>query len=165
MRLATWNVNSLPKPVAARWYDFRMTRARFALALFIALAASAVLAQQFYRWTDEKGRTHVTDTPPPPSAKDVRKKGVATGGTEGEQLPYDLAVAMKDFPVVFYSAPDCKQPCSDARALFNRRGVPFKEVVVWDQDSAAELTSVVGSVFIPTLVVGRSVQKGFQPAA
>ena len=125
------------------------------------LVFGAAHAQQLYRWTDEKGRTHVTDTPPPASAKNVQKKSVASGGSAGEQVPFELAQAMKDFPVVFYSAPYCKQACSDARALLNKRGVPFREVQVWDEESGAELTRVSGTTFIPTLVVGRAVQKGF----
>jgi glutaredoxin len=135
-----------------------------ALAL---LAAFSAAAQQLYRWTDEKGRTHVTDTPPPASAKDVRKKDGGSGETQGAsgQLPYELTLAMKDFPVVLYSQPTCKQVCSDARALLNKRGVPFKEVVAWDEDAKAELTKISGSVFIPTLIVGRSIQKGYFPDA
>jgi len=49
-------------------------RARGILAFFLAVAAGAALAQQIYRWTDEKGRVHVTDMPPPPGAKEIRKE-------------------------------------------------------------------------------------------
>ena len=53
------------------------------LGLVLALAASAALAQQIYRWTDEKGRVHLTDTPPPPSAKAVQRKSFSGGGDFG----------------------------------------------------------------------------------
>jgi glutaredoxin len=135
------------------------------LPVLALLVVGAAQAQQLYRWTDEQGRTHITDTPPPASAKNVQKKSALSGGAEGGQVPFELATAMQDFPVVFYSAPACKQVCSDARALLNKRGVPFKEVQVWDEESGAELTKVSGSAFIPTLLVGRSVQKGFFPDA
>jgi glutaredoxin len=136
------------------------------LPVLALLVVGAAHAQQLYRWTDDQGRTHVTDTPPPASAKNVQKKNVAGGGdAEVGQVPFELAMAMNDFPVVFYSAPGCKQVCSDARALLNKRGVPFKEVQVWDEEGGAELTRVSGSVFIPTLLVGKSVQKGYFPDA
>ena len=137
-------------------------RRTFLPPVLALLVVGAAHAQQLYRWTDENGRTHITDTPPPASAKNVQKKSAVGSGAEGgAPVPFELAAAMKDFPVVLYTAPACKQVCSDARALLNKRGVPFKEVMVWDQDSGAELTSVAGSVFIPTLLVGRSVQKGY----
>ena len=44
--------------------------ARLTLAcVSVFLACAAAQAQQLYRWTDEKGRVHITDTPPPASAK------------------------------------------------------------------------------------------------
>ena len=131
----------------------------FAALLGIACAASA----QMYRWTDEKGRVHITDTPPPPSAKAVQKKsfsgsGAAESGTAGQ--PYALQVATKNFPVKLYTAPDCG-PCGQARKLLNGRGVPFREISVIDEPQSEELRKVAGSLSVPTVSVGGSVQKGF----
>ena len=55
----------------------RCTRSRRARRQFSLPAA----AQQMYRWTDENGRTHITDTPPPPGAKNVRKVKPAANAT------------------------------------------------------------------------------------
>jgi glutaredoxin len=140
----------------------------FAAILFAALAAGAlsVEAQQMYRWTDEKGRVHITDTPPPPSAKGVQKQGGATAPAVAEQMPFELAQAVKDFPVTLFTAPNCQEPCTRARDALNRRGVPFREVQVWEKDTVEELTRVAGSASqVPVLLVGSSVQKGFQQAA
>ena len=146
-----------------------MTRARFVAALLLpalaALLASAVEAQQLYRWTDSAGRTHITDTPPPADARGVGNLKPRTSVVESGQPPYELATAMRDFPVVLYTAPSCKQPCSRARDALNRRGVPFREVQVWDEATNEELKKVSGANEVPTLVVGRSVNKGFQQAA
>src|SRR5207253_1178841 len=44
----------------------------------------------------------------------------------------------------------------------NRRGVPFKEVQVWADGSDKELRALSGDEpMVPTITVGRSVQKGF----
>jgi glutaredoxin len=135
--------------------------------LVIALAAAALSAQQMYRWTDEKGRVHITDTPPPPSAKGVKKsKGSASAPAEsGEQTPYELALAMKEYPVSLYTSPMCKDPCQRAREHLNKRGVPFKEVQVWDVGSNEELKRVSGASQVPVLVVGASVHTGYGPGA
>jgi glutaredoxin len=140
-------------------------RSRFALVVLLACASGAASAQPLYRWTDEKGRVHITDTPPPASARSVQQAG-GRPQTSGEaQLPYELSLAMKAFPVTLYTSPGCKTPCEAARTLLNKRAVPFKEVQVWDEPSNEELKRVSGSNDVPTLVVGRSVHRGYEPNA
>lgn len=137
------------------------------IGILLMLAAATAAAQQLYRWTDEQGRVHITDTPPPPSAKGVQKKAYQSGGTSTDAgpTPYELSVAMKEYPVTLYTSPICKEPCAEARAALNRRGVPFKEVQVWEAESNEELKKVSGANQVPTLVVGRSVHKGFDQSA
>jgi glutaredoxin len=147
---------------------------RWSLILAL-LVAGAAQAQQLYRWTDEKGRVHVTDTPPPASARNVQKKNPGATAAESAdapatatpagQQPYELAQAMKEFPVTLYTSPICKEGCAAARAALNRRGVPFKEVQVWDEKTNAELKERSGDSSVPTLLVGQSVHKGFQQDA
>jgi glutaredoxin len=122
-------------------------------------------AAQLYRWTDEQGRVHITDSPPPSSAKNVQKKKPGAPSAIESQMPYELAQAVRDFPVVLYTSPNCKEGCDAARATLNKRAVPFKEVQVWDQDTNEELKRVSGGNDVPTLMVGRSVHRGFEQAA
>jgi glutaredoxin len=144
-----------------------MMRTRIARPVLLALllGATAAAAQQLYRWTDERGRVHITDTPPPASAKGVQRKSYQGGGSAAAPTSYELSLAMKQFPVTLYTAPICKEPCQDARAALNRRGVPFKEIQVHDEATTEELKRVSGSNEVPTLLVGRSVHRGFDPAA
>ena len=138
---------------------------RALIAVFAFTAAFAASAQQLYRWTDETGRVHITDTPPPGSARNVqqKKQGAAGAGVESQQ-PYELTQATRDFPVTLYTSPNCSQPCALARGLLNKRAVPFKEVQVWDDKSNEELKRVSGGDDVPTLVVGRSVHRGYAEA-
>ena len=39
------------------------------MAVVTVLAWSAAAYGQMYKWVDKNGRTHYTDTPPPPDAK------------------------------------------------------------------------------------------------
>ncbi len=134
---------------------------RIGVVLLLALAAGAVAAQQLYRWTDEKGRLNVADTPPPPGAKDVHRWRVtASRAAEGGSEPYALQQARKESPVTLYTATDC-EPCNDARKLLNARGIPFKEVSVTEKE-VNDLVKVSGSASVPVIVVGSATQKGFE---
>jgi glutaredoxin len=135
------------------------------LALLVFAAAGAAQAQQLYRWTDDKGKVHITDSPPPGNAKDVQKAKPAATATPSaapaEQLPFEVAIAAREFPVTLYTFTNCEEPCQKAREALNKRGVPFKEVQIKDEAGQKELKEVSGSIEAPTLLVGRSVQTGF----
>lgn len=136
-----------------------------ALLFAILLGAACAASAQLYRWTDQNGRVHITDTPPPPGAKGVQRRAASVGGTAaGENLPYAVQAASKNFPVTLYTAPDC-EPCGAARKLLNARGVPFQEVSVVDGPQTEELKKVAGSLSVPTVKVGINVQKGFEESA
>jgi glutaredoxin len=145
-----------------------MTRA--IVFLVIAFSAVAASAQQMYRWTDKDGRVHITDTPPPRGAKSVQKSRAssapAAAPTEGAgQQSFDLTLAMKEYPVALYTSPMCKEACQRARDHLNKRGVPFREIQVWDVDSNEQLKRISGGNSVPTLTVGSSVQKGYEITA
>jgi len=144
-----------------------MSPMRPLFALVVAAAACSAVAQQLYRWTDENGRVHVTDTPPPAGAKDKRmvKSAGGTGARPAAAVPYALDRAMSQYPVTLYTSPNCAEPCGLARGLLNKRGVPFKEVQVWEQEGNAELKRISGKNQVPTLTVGSGVLSGFESGA
>ena len=135
-------------------------RAAIAAAL---LATSLSAGAQMYRWTDSTGKTHYTDTAPPASARDVERRDGMEGNTSSGSTaePHALQEARKKSPVKLYSTPGC-EACDAARSLLNARGVPFSEVSVADADSAADLKKTVGSNSVPALIVGGTVQRGFE---
>jgi glutaredoxin len=144
-----------------------MSRFPLAAGLALLLAAGAALGQTLYRWTDEQGRVHVTDTPPPANAKEVKKErnvGGASSASPGGAEPYSLQLARKNYPVTLYTTPGC-EGCNEARKMLNARGVPFKEVSVGDQKSIDDLKKAVGSNSVPAVVVGSTVQTGFEEGA
>lgn len=132
------------------------------VVLVFAIIAS-VDAAQLYRWVDADGKVHYTDKPPPKEAKDIEKKRVNTAA-DAAQLPYAVQQAAKTFPVTLYNA-NCGGPCDQARALLEKRGVPYTERNAADPEVQAELKKVTGSqdVDVPVLQVGRaSVVKGWE---
>ena len=140
------------------------------ILLAIALCAFTVGAgAQVYRWTDAQGRVNVTDTPPPASAKakDVKKIDAATAPATAPstaQEPYELQRAKSKFPVTLYTVPNC-EGCNAARTLLNARGVPFKENSLSDPAQIEEFKQVVGGNTVPAIIVGSTVQKGFEEGA
>jgi glutaredoxin len=135
----------------------------------ILLVAAAILSTlcadafgQAYRWVDQDGRVHYTQTPPPPGAKGVQRKSFRHGPMGTVDLPYATQVAAKNFPVTLYTLPDCGSPCDQARALLVKRAVPFRETSVATQKDADEVKRLSGKNDLPLLVVGTQVQTGFQ---
>jgi hypothetical protein len=134
----------------------------------ILLVAAAILSTvctdvfgQAYRWVDQDGRVHYTQTPPPPGAKGVQRKTFRHGPVGTVDLPYATQVAAKNFPVTLYTLPDCGPPCDQARALLVKRAVPFTEASVVTQKDADEVKRLSGKNDLPLLVVGTQVQTGF----
>jgi len=131
-----------------------------AFSLALLLAAGFAHAQQ-YRWIDKDGSVQFTDAPPPAWAKDVRRTNVSTARPAPAPLPFELTELQKNFPVTLYTAPVCVEPCALARGALNKRGIPFNEIQVWNEETLEQLKKLAGSDNVPTLVVGRSVQMGY----
>ncbi len=133
------------------------------LAVSLALVSSLALAQT-YRWVDPAtGRTMITDTPPPGSARQVsRATSAPTGGDA--QLPFATRQAAQNFPVTLYTGADCG-PCTQARELLSKRGIPFTEKNVRTDADISELKALAGEATIPVLKVGRQTIKGFEASS
>lgn len=124
--------------------------------LAVLLFASAGLASaQQYRWTDQNGRVHYGDTPPPASAKDVRRKNL--GGAQ--QAPAAAA------SVTLYTSRNCDSACADARRVLGDRGIAFTEISVLDDSSLAELKRASGAEQVPSLLLGPQALVGFNSKA
>jgi len=70
------------------------------LVLGLVLTATFVVAQaQTYQWKDSNGRTVISDTPPPGSAKSKRTLGAPPSGTvsSDEKAPEKTAEAPKSY--------------------------------------------------------------------
>ena len=133
-----------------------------------AFAAMQAGAQQLYRWVDKNGKINYTQDPPPrDAAKSVQQRRLnSSAPPEGsQQIPFAVKQAMETFPVTLYTAKDCSQACNEARALLNKRGVPFREISVSDEASFAVLKKMTGDTRVPVMQVGRQSEKGFEENA
>ncbi|WP_342117850.1 glutaredoxin family protein [Pseudoduganella sp. OTU4001] len=135
-----------------------MKRAALLLLLLTASAAHA----QMYKWKDDKGVTHFTDTPPPASAKKAEVKSYSGGGTGSVELPSELAEIARARPVVLYTTASCA-PCDQARQLLLTRGIPYREKTVASQEDHEALRKAGSNGELPMMLVGRARQVGFEP--
>ena len=135
------------------------------LIAFSLLACALAAQAQLYRWTDDSGKVHYTDTPPPATAKNVQKKGSARPvGPEGPaaQQSYALQQAIKNFPVTVYTSEECGDPCKQGLEQLKKRAVPFTEKVVTTREQIDELVKLAGASRVPVMVVGVVVKKGHE---
>jgi glutaredoxin len=145
-------------------------RILFFRLLLIGVLASSVLAQaQQYRWIDEKGSVQYGDAPPASAKKVERlgpKKDDAAAPEQGTAppLPAEVQAIQKDYPVTLYTSPLCKQPCAQAREALNKRGIPFSEFQVWNEETLEKLKAATGADGVPAIVVGRTAYSGFESA-
>ncbi len=143
-----------------------MIRARLVGAALLATALVGAHAEQVYRWVDKDGRVHYTQQQPAPAeTKNVERRKLSSSIIDSGGLPYATQLAVKDFPVTLYSSPDCGPACSEARESLQKRGIPFKEIIVGDQKTLQELKSLSGKAQVPTLRVGPDAVAGFEAGA
>jgi glutaredoxin len=134
-------------------------------ALLVAALAAAFAAQSatnVYRWVDQNGKVHFSDTPPPEEAKDVSQKSMGGSYIEESNLPYATQIAMKKNPVTLYTANDCGDPCNQGRELLSTRGVPFTEHNARGSNADMDaLKKLAGALDVPFLMVGENKIHGY----
>ena len=138
---------------------------KFILVLLCCTLAGLAQAGELFRWVDADGKVHYTDQPPPASAKKVEEKKLTGSTIDTSQLPYATQQAVKKSPVTLY-ANDCGEPCTQARNHLVQRGIPFTSKNPQTTPTDAEaLTKLVGAAYVPVLVVGSAVSKGYEKGA
>ena len=132
------------------------TWALLALMGFAALAYGA----EMYRWVDEKGVVNYTPYPPPANVKKVEQKKLGDNTkVQASDAPYELQLAVKNFPLTFYTTDDCGELCKTGRAHLDKRGVPYTEKNPAKPASLAEFESFKkmsgGALEVPMLQIGQ----------
>lgn len=135
---------------------------RAALVLLLLLAMGAAGAQ-VYKWKDDKGVTHFSDTPPPPTVKEAELKTYATGAP-APSLPFELQAPVRDNPVTLYTTAQCAA-CDQGRAQLRRRGIPYQEKTVLTAADMEALKKAGSSGRLPLLTIGVARQVGYDQAA
>lgn len=134
-------------------------KARAALPVLLMLAMGAAGAQ-VYKWKDEKGVTHFSDTPPPASARQAAELKTYATGTAAPVLPAELQSIVRDHPVTLYTTAEC-DACNLGRAQLRKRGIPYSEKTVLTAADMEALQRAGSNGRLPLLVIGRARQVGY----
>lgn len=132
---------------------------KYAILMLFCLLPSLADAGALYRWVDDQGQVHYSDTPPLKEQAERRK--ISNGVTPGEDIPYEARRAQENFPVTLYVSDTCKEPCTQARSLLRKRGVPYSETMLVTKGEIDAFEKLSGSSQAPTLAVGKIYLGGF----
>ncbi len=134
-------------------------------AIFLGTASTHANAQQWYRIVGADGRIAYSDQPP--AAASNTKVTPARGGKFADDtavssvgLPVELRTAVSAYPATLYTSKNC-EPCSNARALLNNRGIPFTEKTVDSNADIEAFKKISTEAAVPTLSLGSKVIKGY----
>jgi glutaredoxin len=127
------------------------------------LLCAANVHAELYKVVGPDGKITYSDTPPVSNGR-IEKK-ISTGGNASENnFPYELSEAVKNNAVILYTSAKCA-PCDDARKHLTNRGIPFNEKTVSSNDDIGQLRKTSGDTQLPLLMVGRTLQRGFEENA
>lgn len=141
------------------------TKAKYFGALALLLLTNCCFAT-IYKWTDENGKLHFTDSPP--------QKGESEALDEAElasQISSFTNVSVKieaiDFGenqqsnmLIMYTTTRCGY-CAKARSFFNQNGIDFQEKNIQLSDKYRLEFDRLGGRGVPVLLKGRVRMNGF----
>ena len=134
-----------------------------AILIFACAAAGADEGRdKTYRWEDAKGNVYFSDLPPPAGARNISTtRDDAAAPTP--DLPYELQLAVKKFPVTMYVTTDCGLPCDGAKALLIERGVPHTLLDANRPGVNDKLNALTnGQPAVPLVEIGKIVVEGYE---
>ena len=148
------------------------------LALFFLLSPVDNSTAEIYKWVDENGSVHFTDTPPPgevnstvvnPQPNQVEGYGKVPAGRATAPVPVSAQtdqVSRHDLPIVELFVTSWCGYCKKAEAYFTKRNIPFvKYDIEKDQQAARRKASLSNSRGVPFVLIGDVGIPGYSEAA
>lgn len=127
------------------------------------LLAVLPVGAEVYKWTDETGKVHYSDAPPP--GQKARQVKLPVNSLSGPAVvSRSNAPGLAKGKVRVFSAVWCGY-CKLAKAHLAKRGVPYQEIDVEQSASGEAEYRRLGGRGVPILLVGEQRMDGFDPAA
>ena len=129
----------------------------------LALLCASAGAQQLYKSVAPDGTVSYSDKPPTSANAKIEKKNYGGGSAvTTDDLPFELANAARNNPVVIYTAPGCAL-CDQGRKALNDRGIPFSEKTVISNDEITQFLKQMGGPVLPVMTVGHTKLTNYFP--
>jgi glutaredoxin len=143
-----------------------MMKLPIACLLSMLVATAGLAVADMYKWVDETGKVHYTDSPPPGKKAqklDLKINSIAgppvvstfKGGTSSKDIS---AVAAK---VKVYGATWCGY-CKRAKAYLQARGTPFEDIDVERSAQGKSEFRSLGGRGVPVILVGDQRMDGYR---
>ena len=135
-----------------------------AASLAVLIFLPFTLFADMYKWIDENGNVHYTDSPPPgKKAKKLELKinsitGPGVVSTIGKQSPQSPAAGTAT--VKLYTTTWCGY-CKRAKAYLQARGTPFQEIDVETSVQGQREFQALGGRGVPVILVGNQRMDGY----
>lgn len=128
----------------------------------LLLASLCVTAQAaLYKWKDEHGRTHYSDTPPEEPTENL--KVFSTPEIDNSISSPDQKVYPKRPKVVMYSTSWCGY-CKKAKRYFQNQGIKFIEKDIETSAQARREYDQLGGRGVPLITVNQEKIQGYSQA-
>lgn len=134
--------------------------------LVLVFLTSAAAHAALYKWIDEKGNTHYSDSEPPKTAKQKSvEKLPELNDYSHSAIQYDdsFNTSSKNTHskrVIMYSTSWCGY-CKKARRHFKKNGIAFREYDIETSSSAHRRFKELGGNGVPLIVIGDKTMSGF----
>lgn len=128
--------------------------------IFLSLGFT-VHSGSLYKWVDADGNVTYQDSPPPSSVEFEEQSYVDPDAQIQEDLILSMDQAAEQFPISFYSVPDC-DTCDLIRLYLQNHAIPFAEKDI-DKNVVLqrELQLKIGQLKVPTLIIGDDIIDGY----
>lgn len=140
----------------------RLPKLRALLCAAACVAAGPSFA--LYKVVGPDGKVTYTDRPPASEQGRVSPINSRTGTAEATSvLPAELRQAASRYPVTLYTISSGCEPCTSARDLLRKRGIPFAERQVVSAEDGEAFAKITGGRDAPVLAIGAQQLKGLSP--
>ena len=132
-------------------------RIKFLLSIAIIFLLAQPLAQaEVYKWVDENGKTHFSDTKP----VEAESQEIDLKINSYESVNYQQSQSNVGNQVIMYSTEWCSY-CKKARKYFAKRGIDYKEYDIEKDSRAMREYKKIGGRGVPVILVGDKRMNGF----
>lgn len=143
-----------------------MNRVIILLSVFLAIILSEVAVAKIYKWTDEKGKVHFTDTPPNKenaeelNEAELAKRILSYKQVEVKFVPIDFGVNQQTNMLTMYTTTRCPY-CDKARKYFAKRNINYVERNIDLSQGYHKEFKRLGGRGVPLILSGKYQMSGF----
>ena len=136
------------------------------LTLLLSILFTQVTIAKIYKWTDQKGKVHFTDTPPNKenaeelNEEELSKRIVSYKQVEVKFVPIDFGVNQQTNMLVMYTTTRCPY-CAKARKYFAKQSISYVEKNINFSPGYHREFKRLGGKGVPLILSGKYQMSGF----